>query len=162
MAIKFACCYSQFKQIAQAYEILSDEKKRKIYDEGGEEALKEGGSGFKAHSAMDIFDMFFGGGGGRRREKRTKDMVYPLKVSESMSIVFMLPCLARVHEGYSSCSVCSPCVCLSVTVLAVTYLVYMSKVKLQITACRFLQICIVWNSLYRTFHSRDVALLSIL
>ena len=73
-------CYYQFKQIAQAYEILSDEKKRKIYDEGGEEALKEGGSGFKAHSAMDIFDMFFGGGG-RRREKRTKDMVYPLKVS---------------------------------------------------------------------------------
>ena len=85
--INFACCYSQFKQIAQAYEILSDEKKRKIYDEGGEEALKEGGSGFKAHSAMDIFDMFFGGGGGRRREKRTKDMVYPLKVNESMSIV---------------------------------------------------------------------------
>ena len=70
----------QFKQIAQAYEVLSDEKKRKIYDEGGEEALKEGGSGFKGHSAMDIFDMFFGGGG-RRREKRTKDMVYPLKVS---------------------------------------------------------------------------------
>jgi DnaJ-class molecular chaperone len=74
-----ACYYSQFKQIAQAYEILSDEKKRKTYDEGGEEALKEGGSGFKAHSAMDIFDMFFGGGA-RRREKRTKDMVYPLKV----------------------------------------------------------------------------------
>lgn len=74
--------HHQFKRIAQAYEILSDEKKRKVYDEGGEEALKDGGSGFKAHSAMDIFDMFFGGGGGgRRREKRTKDMVYPLRVS---------------------------------------------------------------------------------
>ena len=70
---------NQFKQIAQAYEVLSDEKKRKIYDEGGAEALKEGGSGFKSHSAMDIFDMFFGGGG-RRKEKRTKDMVYPLRV----------------------------------------------------------------------------------
>ena len=73
---------------------MSDEKKRKIYDEGGEEALKEGGSGFKAHSAMDIFDMFFGGGS-RRREKRTKDMVYPLKVSavipaDSAVNIFML------------------------------------------------------------------------
>lgn len=32
------------------------------------------------HVAMDIFDLFFGGGGRRSREKRTKDMVYPLKV----------------------------------------------------------------------------------
>ena len=32
----------QFKEISQAFEILSDEKKRKIYDQGGMEALKEG------------------------------------------------------------------------------------------------------------------------
>ncbi len=31
---------------------------------------------------MDIFDMFFGGGGRGRREKRTKDMIHPLRVSE--------------------------------------------------------------------------------
>lgn len=98
---RYSHCY-QFKQIAQAYEILSDEKKRKIYDEGGEEALKEGGSGFKAHSAMDIFDMFFGGGS-RRREKRTKDMVYPLKVSpdtifaDSVMNTFMLLYTHGVH-----------------------------------------------------------------
>jgi hypothetical protein len=28
---------------------------------------------------MDIFDMFFGGGHRGTREKRTKDMVYPLR-----------------------------------------------------------------------------------
>ena len=44
--------------------------------------MKDGGSGFKSHSAMDIFDMFFGGGS-RRKEKRTKDMVYPLRVSHN-------------------------------------------------------------------------------
>ena len=54
-----------------------------MYDEGGEEALKDGGSGFHGSSAMDIFDMFFGGGHRRNREKRTKDMVWPLRVSGS-------------------------------------------------------------------------------
>ena len=62
--------------------MLADEKKRQLYDEGGEEALKEGGLG--GHSSpMDIFDMFFGGGRRRRdaRERRGRDTVHALRVS---------------------------------------------------------------------------------
>lgn len=76
----------KFKLISQAYEVLSDSKRREIYDRGGEEAIKGGGTGgggFDFHSPMDIFDMFFGGGGRRQHQgpRRGKDVVHQLKVS---------------------------------------------------------------------------------
>ncbi|XP_010544327.1 PREDICTED: dnaJ protein homolog [Tarenaya hassleriana] len=74
----------KFKEIAQAYEVLSDPEKREIYDQYGEEALKEGmgGSG-PTIDPFDIFSSFFGGGGSSRgrRERRGEDVVHPLKVS---------------------------------------------------------------------------------
>ncbi|XP_067943668.1 dnaJ homolog subfamily A member 1-like [Watersipora subatra] len=72
----------QFKSISQAYEVLADPKKRSLYDEGGEQAIKEGmsgGGGF--HNPTDIFDMFFGGGRRNQGPPRGKDIVHQIKVT---------------------------------------------------------------------------------
>ncbi|XP_062215083.1 dnaJ protein homolog [Phragmites australis] len=79
----------KFKELAQAYEVLSDPEKREIYDQYGEDALKEGMGGGGAHvDPFDIFSSFFGpsfgGGGGSsrgRRQRRGEDVVHPLKAS---------------------------------------------------------------------------------
>jgi len=76
----------KFAEIGTAYEVLSDEEKRSLYDRGGEEAVKqqEQRANQPQHDPFDIFSAFgFGGMGGRRaqQEQRTPDVEVPIRVT---------------------------------------------------------------------------------
>lgn len=68
---------AKFKESAEAYEVLSDDQKRRIYDQYGHDGLRSRGAAaghdFSRMNVEDIFSMFndiFGGGGGRAGQRR--------------------------------------------------------------------------------------------
>ena len=72
-----------FKECAEAYEVLSDQQKRTIYDQYGHEGLRgrgQAGHDFNTMNVEDIFSMFNDilgggrGGGGRRRARQHRGL----------------------------------------------------------------------------------------
>ena len=87
---------AKFKEISEAYEVLSDTDKRQIYDQYGHEGLKNQGFGGFSGDVDDIFSMFgdifgFGGGGRTRRRARGADLRYDLEVD-------LIDCLSKQEQ----------------------------------------------------------------
>ncbi|MFC0180811.1 molecular chaperone DnaJ [Thorsellia kenyensis] len=75
-----------FKEIKEAYEVLSDSSKRAAYDQYGHAAFEQGGMGGGAQGDFgdmfgDIFGDLFGGGRGGRRQARGADLRYGLEIT---------------------------------------------------------------------------------
>jgi molecular chaperone DnaJ len=78
----------KFKEAKEAYEILSDQRKRSMYDQHGHAAFEHGGGngtgGFNGDVGDifgDIFSDIFGGmGGGRTRARRGSDLRYLIEL----------------------------------------------------------------------------------
>jgi molecular chaperone DnaJ len=120
----------KFKKVSEAYEVLGDENKRKIYDQYGEEGLKDTaggmGSGPQGFSSMEealrtfmgafgsggggesIFDSFFGGGfesgpsGGFMRQGASKRVNLTITFEEAVKGVEK----EIVVTNYATCDSC--------------------------------------------------------
>jgi len=114
----------RFKLISQAYEVLSDPKKRAIYDQHGEDGIKESGGGGHFMNPRDIFDMLFHGGVpgfGHSRQQSNKVRGTPIQINVTLEKIytgsettFKVPhyvicqkCDGKGGENVSPCTSCN-------------------------------------------------------
>jgi molecular chaperone DnaJ len=109
----------RFKEINEAYSILSDPQKRSAYDRFGHAGVNGGGAGAggaQFHDVSDIFNEVFGdvfgdmfGGGGRQRQQRSgpargQDLRYDLEIALEQAYAG-----AEVEIPIPAAMTCEPC-----------------------------------------------------
>lgn len=112
---------TRFKEVSQAYEILSDPERRANYDRFGSD-VGAGANPFGAGSVQDIFDMFFGGmtgnAGGRRGPQPGPDAEVSLDITleeaafgASREVTVTLPQRCSTCDGSGCAPGTSPVTC---------------------------------------------------
>ncbi|MDH3626123.1 MAG: DnaJ domain-containing protein [Acidobacteriota bacterium] len=121
----------RFKEISEAFAVLSDQEKRQQYDQGGHDAF---GAGFDPFAGFDVrtsgmgdlsdlFEMFMGGGAGRRGRRgavgrRGRDLTHAIRLPfkeaiQGSTVDIQVPrvgvcgtCGGRGSQGASGCASC--------------------------------------------------------
>jgi molecular chaperone DnaJ len=103
----------KFKEINEAYEVLSDDQKRARYDAYGHAGVQGAGAGyggpggFTATDFVDIFEQFFGGSGGRQRRGPRQGGDIRLEVTiDFLEAVKGIDSKEIEYQRLESCDVC--------------------------------------------------------
>lgn len=110
----------KFKEINEAYETLSDPKKRQMYDQFGSAGPRGGGGGFGGFDFSgfsgaqsgefggfsDLFESFFGGGGNRAKasRERGRDLELRVRITFAQSVTGMTHTVSL--DRFVPCSAC--------------------------------------------------------
>ena len=117
----------RFKEVTRAYDVLSDAKKRELYDLGGDPLSAAGGAGYgPGFSFTDIMDAFFGQNAGSRgprpRTRRGQDALIRIELelaeaafgaTKELKVDTAVTCTLCSGQGTApgtyptSCSTCS-------------------------------------------------------
>jgi molecular chaperone DnaJ len=98
-----------FKEIAEAYSVLGDEDKRKRYDNGGFDGLKDFHNGFGGGFNMDdVFEQMFRGGWGRTGQQNQPQKGTDLRLKIRLTIQEIFNGLTKKVK-YNKEVVCKTC-----------------------------------------------------